>query len=1633
MKQTKNALTMLLNAYRAVFKAAYVKGLASAVVLTAGLAAGANAASVGDSGFVDDADSAVDVVINDGQTHETAFGSVAEPNKTLHAHSITVTSGSLSLTNNGYTPPTSTGLAILNTPGDIVVDGGDLSFKGFNVIGDQAHLWSAPTNNVKVSAGNLNLEAARIAARNVELDGGVVTIGGAIGGATAGDNLSYIYAGTGEDGSMSISNDVKVNLNPGSMIAAGHALYAEGGDVYFNGTSFYDAKVQTSKATSEVADAADAAEFKGTNFTVNSDKYGAFTGNLMHFTGGVVTVAENGNLLMDGRGADLNTDEEKYDASHISVEGGAFVNNGTMIVGSNNGTDLEANSGIINNAGTLNLNGNTTIAQEVQFTNSGTINVSEGNTLTFTGERDLTSDGTINNAGKITVNGNISAADLADLGYVAETTGNVEIASGSNLTLTADEVTLDQAQLNYVQGVTQGGVASDNTSNLNVKNATLAYGEDSTLKGGLYNIKADSLAFETSQEDISLNAAIETAAIDLGNVKSLTLVAVEEGGDTPVSQTSLMLTGEQDINTLINVSTADAADGTRAQFRVNGNINFANINVQKGGETHIGADADSSVTSLTVASGGKLQVTGNFDVVGNAEATSADEVGVTIAANTTTVDVGGTLNLGSSIGDNFVSFVDDSTEGGEQGGEVTPPEQGGEQGGEVTTPTEPGEGEVTPPTEPGEEAGEVTPPATEEGEQGGAEAVAFALADTEGDTSALSVKVDADHLGEMNVAGTVNLAFAEGTKLTADQVNSIVDQLLADGSTGDVILSGVTTEVAVDEENGTVDAEQLGHITASTDEFKDLTMTADTSADDNRITNGTANGADGAVTVGSIAIADAGETAYLEGNWVLGNAEQNVSGAGMFAANDSGDAMNIDTTGNLTLANNDASVASIKNVTVNGEDKTLVTEGTGSIQTGALTNKEGSVAFTAASTTVSGGVTAQTMTVKGALNADKVTLGGGQGDALSSSISGAEHEIGTLAFEQRTDADGAVVEQSLTIDGGAVVNVDALNGASGVTINVGSDGETSSSATLISQVTNNNGALIVGDPDWSKDSTKSIHVAVTQPITSAQGSVGGFVAAQNNYTTLGMTEDEANQLAADYKLSQKGILSMMGIGDKMQLAGGALVVSGLPGSEAAGKAQQDTVYLGNKTALYFDEDAATGTTAGITFNNNNGTVQDAGGQIIVGGDITADSTLKLFANANGSDVTLAAVDGQTTASIEVTSANRVLSGVIENAADLSNLQLSVNENARQILSGMSDPIYEMTLDIFDDSSLDGAGVDFVRESFNASVDGSNVEAAARLATFGGAAQVGLLASDTTSDLIADRTGFAKSNSAMVYSGNAEGAAIWFAPVFRNQDSDSFDADGLDYGADIDLYGVAFGVDNTSNGVRYGAMFNIGSGDADGQGAGSSVSNDFDYYSLGAYIGAEIMPNLTVTGDLSYTSVDNDLDASSGLDGWDSLKASADTEVMSLGVTGQYKMDLGMMDVTPHVGMRFSHLELDDYTVRSNGTAIASVDNDSVNVFSIPVGVTLSKDFSAGAWTVKPVFDLTLTANMGDDEIDSTAQFTGADFGTALSSELVDSFTYGTTLGVAAETGDFSLGFGLNYTGSDNTDEFGVDASVRYTF
>ena len=330
--------------------------------------------------------------------------------------------------------------------------------------------------------------------------------------------------------------------------------------------------------------------------------------------------------------------------------------------------------------------------------------------------------------------------------------------------------------------------------------------------------------------------------------------------------------------------------------------------------------------------------------------------------------------------------------------------------------------------------------------------------------------------------------------------------------------------------------------------------------------------------------------------------------------------------------------------------------------------------------------------------------------------------------------------------------------------------------------------------------------------------------------------------------------------------------------------------------------------------------------------------------------------------------------------------------------------------------------------------GAAADAAAHMAEFGGVAQVALKAGASTTDAIAGRMGMGAQNSAITFANNGQGAGIWVTPIYVSSDSDGFEAQGVDYGTDINLYGVALGGDYTlANGVRVGAMFNVGSGDADGQGAGSSVTSDFDYYGFGLYAGYSV-GQFSIVGDVSYTAVDNDVEANTGID---KLETSLDSANLSVGVTGSYAFETAAgVTVTPHVGLRYSNIDIDDYSVKGKtyGT-VGDYSADSLSVFSIPVGVTIASEFQAGTWSVKPSFDVTLTSNFGDDEAEGTFHWAGVEnIDSSLNSEIFDNFTYGASLGIAAQSSSgISLGVAVGYTGSSNVDDFGVNANARFTF
>ena len=367
------------------------------------------------------------------------------------------------------------------------------------------------------------------------------------------------------------------------------------------------------------------------------------------------------------------------------------------------------------------------------------------------------------------------------------------------------------------------------------------------------------------------------------------------------------------------------------------------------------------------------------------------------------------------------------------------------------------------------------------------------------------------------------------------------------------------------------------------------------------------------------------------------------------------------------------------------------------------------------------------------------------------------------------------------------------------------------------------------------------------------------------------------------------------------------------------------------------------------------------------------------------------------------------------------------------LGEMRQYISEPTTQLFADyrdgkfaGAVDSLGYKFVYESLTAPGDAYKaVDIAAHAATYAGAQQAAVAAVTTMADAMFGRVGAVGVEAATIAAtGSQANGGVWLTPMYKSVDSEGFGAQGGSYGADVDLSGVAFGTDTVNGNMRFGAVFNIGSGDTEGKGLGNGLKDEFDYYGFGIY-SAMGFGNFALVGDASMTVISHEVE---GL----GLKGKADTTAVTMGLTGQYTVATPMVDVTPHLGARFIRLNTDSYDLVSADGVLATTDFDVQNVFSVPLGVTLSKAFVAGGWTLAPSADLTIAFNTGDTEAKSSNHFTGIK-AYEYSTEVLDEVQYGLTVGLGAQYGAFGTSFGINYTGSENTDAFGVNAQCRYMF
>ena len=929
---------------------------------------------------------------------------------------------------------------------------------------------------------------------------------------------------------------------------------------------------------------------------------------------------------------------------------------------------------------------------------------------------------------------------------------------------------------------------------------------------------------------------------------------------------------------------------------------------------------------------------------------------------------------------------------------------------------------------------------------------------------------------------SANLQDAVGTaSLTIDQANTLFGTL-ADGS-GIVSITGASLDLDTENVNGqqVLDASKIakedGSISLSFDSAETRsTVLANVSGP---VTGGW-QGVQLAEGTEELSVGDGTLAIYgsVGGNLVTtasGDAAGLNLGEGAAELNGSGQIGSITgAEGTLTVGNNaqvavvdaDGSGAEISVGTVNAASATI-TAGKVTADNVSMTDAE----LNAGEVTVSAGGEFNGSTV----TADKMTTG-----AEFTTFKGTDLQIkGDLQFNGSASvshgstvaADQIAAAENVDV---YVINNSALQSselhlANGSTMYVGyessAEGELTGTGKVAVSAFNLNSGRMVLDPEFGEATATA---AIEDFTSEAQPSVptedlqinneinGDIIIGRNSALGAGMTDAELTDALRPYQ--QNGSLQDNDFGSLLFInksgltlnSGYKIVVGSADIAELEVQGAANTIYFGQGGSVIVTAAALSGTDPALTFADTaasgTGNLIAAGGQVVVPAGTSAEQIADIFKTSAGESAVVqvdsaAGSQEAPVTGLTFTTANGLYTGTVADGSSVADLQMMLSDNSCSILSDLSDASYGTTIALLNAASdlradapadADLTGLDYVQTG-TGTAHGASVETAARLAAFAGAAQSALLTAQSTTDAIAARSGLGA--AANLTLAQDHGFGLWLLPIYRTLDSDGFDADGLDAGADVDLYGAALGADYAfANGLTAGLMFNLGSGDADGTDAGSAAENDFDYYSIGAYAKLSLGGSFDLLADLSFSQLDNDFEAQSGLQDYGKLTASADADVWSAGLTAQYKFDLNSAAITPHAGLRWTSVDLDDYSVDSAAGRIASTDADRMDVFSVPVGVKLTTEYETSGWTISPLLDLTLACNFGDDELDTDTVFTGAeDFNYQLSTEVLDSFTYSAALGLAAQYGGLGLAVSADYTGSSNTDGFGVNAQVSYRF
>ena len=571
---------------------------------------------------------------------------------------------------------------------------------------------------------------------------------------------------------------------------------------------------------------------------------------------------------------------------------------------------------------------------------------------------------------------------------------------------------------------------------------------------------------------------------------------------------------------------------------------------------------------------------------------------------------------------------------------------------------------------------------------------------------------------------------------------------------------------------------------------------------------------------------------------------------------------------------------------------------------------------------------------------------------------------------------------------------------------------TSNDTTLVDDTLVADKAHLGGKLDASGKSIVEVGGFYTNDSFATEGLGQGVSVKGESLMAYGASAEQAQQAVAE--TGHTGAAYYAGKELKLVDDGGLTV------GDTAGGAGASTVAFGSGSLLVVDGTAMNGKTVftGPTTGGATASV-DAGSRLHVDNAVAGGFTV--FGGGFTPSVTGWADENVTTDSAMLDASysdNKVTVTTNDAHHEFPNLSHEMAQAVNNLYNGKLNNV-----------ASDQMGVRFLSRATNDHYLGTDkdaaaatIESAARIAFAGAVPQMTRMASDAGTNAVVNRLGFANpadGAQAMDAEGkivdrNTTGFALWIAPLWQSQHGWGMEADNLDYGFNGNLGGVSLGADYTfENAIRAGITFNIGGGYAESSGGDlNSTENNMSFWGLGAYAGWNY-ENFGLMADVSYTSTWNDLKQEmDGRMGMGDLEADVQASAISAGLRAEYKLETSVLDIIPHIGVRYMSLNTWGYDVDADGGTVLEGDGFHQDIWTFPVGVTFSKDITLDSgWFFKPSVDFSVIPAAGDIKAKQDVAFTGLPGTYEVETQMMDYLTW--QGGVGLELGNDTMSFGVN--------------------